>query len=52
MKVAKMAMARIIGSVGDERTFSAINFLKTKLKNTWALTLCLFVECIPSSFGH
>ena len=33
IKLAQIAMIHILGSVEDERTFSALNFLKDKLRN-------------------
>lgn len=33
LKLAKIAMVHVLGSVEDERTFSALNFLKDKLRN-------------------
>ena len=33
MKVAKIAMVQIVGSVKDERTFSNLTFIKNKLRN-------------------
>lgn len=34
VKLAEMAMVHVIGSAEDERTFSSLNFLKSKLRNS------------------
>jgi hypothetical protein len=34
LKLAKIAMVHVIGSVEDERVFSSVSFLKTKLRNS------------------
>lgn len=33
VKLAKIAMVQVLGSVEDERTFSSLSFLKDKLRN-------------------
>jgi hypothetical protein len=33
MKLAKMAVVHVLGSVQDERCFSSLSFLKNKLRN-------------------
>jgi hypothetical protein len=33
MKLAKMAVVNVLGSVQDERCFSSLSFLKNKLRN-------------------
>jgi trans-aconitate methyltransferase len=48
MKVAKLVVVQIMGSMEDERTFSTPTFMKTKLQN-WLcehldLVVCMFAQ--------
>lgn len=43
MKLAEVAVIHVLGSVEDERTFSSVAFLKSKLRNTLSMHLELVV---------
>ncbi len=48
MKVAKLVVVQVMGSVEDERTFSTLTFMKTRLRNRLCehldLVVCMFVQ--------
>jgi hypothetical protein len=48
MKVAKLTMVQIMGFVEDERTFSTLTFMKTRLQNSLCehldLVVCMYVQ--------
>jgi hypothetical protein len=48
MKVAKLTMVQIMGSMEDERTFSTLTFMKTRLHNRLCehldLVVCMYVQ--------
>jgi len=48
-KLAEMALVHVLGSVEDERTFSVLNFLKSKLKNNLEDHLQLVVGMFSQS---
>jgi hypothetical protein len=43
MKLAEVAVIHVLGSVEDERTFSSVSFLKSKLRNSLDVHLQLVV---------
>ncbi len=48
MKVAKLVVVQIMGSMEDENTFSTFMFMKTKLQNQFCqhldLVVCMFAQ--------
>jgi hypothetical protein len=50
LKVAEIAIAMVLGSVQDERTFSTISFMKSRLRNRLTTHLELVVGMKAQSF--
>lgn len=50
IKVAKIAHIQVLGSVEDERTFSSLSFLKSKLRNRLTTHLDLVVRMFAQDF--
>ena len=50
MKVAEIAHVQVLGSVEDERTFSSLAFLKSKLRNRLTTHLDLVVRMFAQDF--
>ena len=50
MKVAEIAHVQVLGSVEDERTFSSLSFLKSKLRNRLTTHLDLVVRMFAQDF--
>ena len=49
-KVAKIAIAAVLGSVEDERTFSTLSFMKSKLRNRLRGHMDTCVKLFSQSF--
>ncbi len=56
MKLAKLAMVQIVGSVEDEKCFSTLAFLKSKLWNKLTthlpLVVRMFAQCTFQNFPY
>jgi hypothetical protein len=50
VKVAKIAIVIVLGSVQDERTFSTLTFMKNKLRNRLTTNLAMVVGMKSQSF--
>jgi hypothetical protein len=50
LKVAEIAIVMVLGSVQDERTFSTVSFMKTKLRNRLTTNLPMVVAFKSQKF--
>jgi hypothetical protein len=50
IKVAEIAVVTILGSVEDERTFSTLNYMKSKVRNNLQEHLDLVVRMYGQNF--
>ena len=44
IKVAKLAIIAVLGSIEDERTFSTLGFMKSKIRNHLGIHLQTYVK--------
>jgi hypothetical protein len=52
LKLVELAIIMVLGSVEDERTFSNVNFLKSKLQNQLTIHLDLVVKMFAQKNYH
>jgi hypothetical protein len=52
LKLIELAIIMVLGSVEDERTFSKMNFLKSKLWNRLTIHLDLVVKVFAQKIYH